>query len=168
MQHRPDDEYMACLDFYATLESSKVIAKDSFCTSRLFDSPCEWMSEVPHNNVTCTSPGYISGVLCLKQGSRAGASNYIPQILQDVITCLCTWYLLSLSSLKQTIISHLSWFSMLVTCRWTCITRGVLLTPNDALKLNPFSQEKLTKHQRKNKNKTKRYHLLYLHCNRQS
>ena len=103
------------------------------------------MPEVSHNNVTCTSPGYISGVLCLKQGSRAGASNYIPQILQDVITCLCIWYLLSLSSLKKTTSSHLSWFLILVTCRWTCITTGVLLTPNDALELNPFSQEKFTK-----------------------
>ena len=34
------------------------------------------------------------GVLCQKQVSRAGTSNYIPQILWDVITCPCPWYLL--------------------------------------------------------------------------
>ena len=35
-----------------------------------------------------------SGVLCQKQVSRAGTSNYIPGILWDVITCPCPWYLL--------------------------------------------------------------------------
>ena len=34
------------------------------------------------------------GVLCQKQVSRAGTSNYIPQILWDVVTCSCPWYLL--------------------------------------------------------------------------
>ena len=33
-------------------------------------------------------------VLCKKQLSGAGASNYIPQIPRDVITWLCPWYLL--------------------------------------------------------------------------
>ena len=37
---------------------------------------------------------YIWGVLCQKQVPRAGTSNYIPQILWDVITCPCPWYLL--------------------------------------------------------------------------
>ena len=31
---------------------------------------------------------------CQKHASRAGTSNYIPQILWDVITCPCPWYLL--------------------------------------------------------------------------
>ena len=35
-----------------------------------------------------------SGVLCQKQVSMAGTSNYILQILWDVITCPCPWYLL--------------------------------------------------------------------------
>ena len=38
------------------------------------------------------NPGDISEVLCQKQLSRAGTSNYIPQILWDVITCPCPWY----------------------------------------------------------------------------
>ena len=33
------------------------------------------------------------GLVCQKQVSRTGASNYIPQILWDVITCPCPWYL---------------------------------------------------------------------------
>ena len=40
------------------------------------------------------TPIEIWGVLCQKQVSRAGTSNYIPQILWDVITCPCPWYLL--------------------------------------------------------------------------
>ena len=34
------------------------------------------------------------GVLCQKQVSWAGKSNYIPQILWDVIICPCPWHLL--------------------------------------------------------------------------
>ena len=34
------------------------------------------------------------GVLCQKQVSRAGSSNYIAQHLWDVITCCCPWYIL--------------------------------------------------------------------------
>ena len=37
---------------------------------------------------------YISGLLCQKQVSRAGTSNYIPQFLWDVITRPWPWYLL--------------------------------------------------------------------------
>ena len=33
-------------------------------------------------------------LVCQKQVSRAGTSNYIPQILKDAITCPCPWYLL--------------------------------------------------------------------------
>ena len=36
----------------------------------------------------------IKGVLYQKQVSRAGTSNYIPQILWDVFTCPCPWCLL--------------------------------------------------------------------------
>ena len=35
-----------------------------------------------------------SGVLCQKQVSRARTSNYIPQILWDLVTSHCPWYLL--------------------------------------------------------------------------
>ena len=37
---------------------------------------------------------HILGLVCRKQISRAGTSNYIPQILWDVITCPCPWYLI--------------------------------------------------------------------------
>ena len=37
---------------------------------------------------------YFGWLVCQKQVSRAGTSNYIPQILWDVITCPCLWYLL--------------------------------------------------------------------------
>ena len=36
----------------------------------------------------------ICGPVCQKQLSSAGIINYIPQILWDVITCPCRWYLL--------------------------------------------------------------------------
>ena len=32
------------------------------------------------------------GPVCLKQVTKAGTSNYIPQIVGDVITCPCPWY----------------------------------------------------------------------------
>ena len=35
----------------------------------------------------------ILGPMYQKQVSRGGTSNYIPQILLDVITCPCHWYL---------------------------------------------------------------------------
>ena len=38
-------------------------------------------------------PVIIWGLVWQKQVSRAGTSNYIPQILWDVITCPCPWYL---------------------------------------------------------------------------
>ena len=42
-------------------------------------------------------------LVCQKQVSRAGTSNYIPQHLWDVITCLCPWYLL---------LEHQSWYML--------------------------------------------------------
>ena len=36
---------------------------------------------------------YVLEVLCQKQVLRAGTSSYIPQILWDVITCPCPWFL---------------------------------------------------------------------------
>ena len=39
-------------------------------------------------------PWYNWGVVCQKQVSGAGTSNYSPQILWGVITCPCPWYLL--------------------------------------------------------------------------
>ena len=38
-------------------------------------------------------PVIIWGLVWQKHVSRAGTSNYIPQILWDVITCPCPWYL---------------------------------------------------------------------------
>ena len=49
------------------------------------------------HNKTQQSVNYVYiiwEVLFQKQVSRAGTSNYIPQILWDVITCPCPWYLL--------------------------------------------------------------------------
>ena len=43
-------------------------------------------------------------VVCQKQASRAGTSNYIPQYLWDVITCPCAWYML---------LAQHSWFDCL-------------------------------------------------------
>ena len=57
----------------------------------------------PHHECICCTKHYLNQcsryhviwrVLCQKQGSRAGTSNYIPQFLWDVITCPCPWYLL--------------------------------------------------------------------------
>ena len=42
------------------------------------------------------------GMMCQKQGSRAGTSNYILQYLWDVITCPCPWYLL-LTTLQNSV-----------------------------------------------------------------
>ena len=42
---------------------------------------------------TCRYNEYMR-LLCQKQVSRVGTSNYIPQYLWDVITCPCPWYLL--------------------------------------------------------------------------
>ena len=54
--------------------------------------------------------------MCHKQVSRAGTNNYIPQILWDVITCPCPWYLLLAhkSSYTLTLLFYLS----LIRCVW--------------------------------------------------
>ena len=54
----------------------------------------------------------ISGVLCQKQVSRAGTSNYIPQILWDVITCPCPWYLLLVKHSTIIALWNESWASL--------------------------------------------------------
>ena len=53
----------------------------------------------------------IWGLVCQRQVSRAGTSNYIPQILWDVITCPCPWYLL---------LTHKSilWGVVIYPCPW--------------------------------------------------
>ena len=45
-------------------------------------------------HLLCTLHALTCGVLCQKQVSRAGRSNYIPQYLWNVIICPCPWYLL--------------------------------------------------------------------------
>ena len=37
-------------------------------------------------------------MLSQRQGSKAGTSNYIPQIMWDVITCPCPWYVMTSSN----------------------------------------------------------------------
>ena len=51
-----------------------------------------------------------------KKCSRAGASNYIPHILLDVITCPCHWYL--------PLVQHSSY--MLRWWQWPCLFSGAL------------------------------------------
>ena len=45
---------------------------------------------IPVIAAPCSNWGFV----CQKQISMTGTSNYIPQILWDVITCPCPWYLL--------------------------------------------------------------------------
>ena len=47
-----------------------------------------------HGTVRFTCNTVISEGLCQKHESRAGTSNYMPQILWDAISCPCSWYLL--------------------------------------------------------------------------
>ena len=56
-------------------------------------TPLNILSSVSYILDKCVVARDYSGVLCQKQVSRAGTSNYIPQILWDVITCSCPWYL---------------------------------------------------------------------------
>ena len=63
----------------------------------LLQLECHWPGSRPadqYEAIQCTTRGgHNGGVLCKKQVSRAGTSNYIPQYLWDVITCPCLWYL---------------------------------------------------------------------------
>ena len=52
-------------------------------------------------------PSMNSGVFYQKQVSKAGTSEYIPQILRDVITCPCLWSLLCLC---QNTPHHCTWY----------------------------------------------------------
>ena len=70
-------------------------------------SALRWMvRDMPHcslyNEVTASRAYGNQGVLCQKQVSRAGTSNYIPLILWDVITCACPWYLILLHNTTHT------------------------------------------------------------------
>ena len=47
----------------------------------------------PTNSKMLRQVNAVSGVLCQKRVSRAGTSDYIPQILWDLITCPYPWYL---------------------------------------------------------------------------
>ena len=49
------------------------------------------ISTIPHFGLSLVIHKW--GALCQKQESMAEISNYIPQIMWDVITCSCTWYL---------------------------------------------------------------------------
>ena len=61
---------------------------------------------------------HTGGLLCQQQISRTGTSNYIPQILWDVITCPFPWYLhlahkssfdSKISYLRECVISRFKW-----------------------------------------------------------
>ena len=48
----------------------------------------------------------IYGVVCQEQVSKAGASNYTPQILCDVIICPCLWYMLVIYSIFVAVVRY--------------------------------------------------------------
>ena len=67
------------------------------CGTARFMTQIPYIPWIMHMNLTCfvlVSSYHISGMLCEKQVSRTGTSNYTPHILWDVITCLCPGYLL--------------------------------------------------------------------------
>ena len=66
--------------------------------------------------IRSTISPYNWWVLCQKQVSMAGTSNYAPQYLWDVITCPCPWYLLPASCT-----THLNSYSIAVEKRTWCI-----------------------------------------------
>ena len=67
----------------------------SCCTSIEADTGGSETIQVKISQESFRNDNY-PGVLCQKHVARVGTSNYIPQILWDVITCLCPWYMLSL------------------------------------------------------------------------
>ena len=62
------------------------------------------------------------GVLCQKQVSRAGTSNYTLQYLWDVITCPCPWYLLRSGTTLQIL-----WDVITCPCPWYLLQSGTTL-----------------------------------------
>ena len=76
-----------------------------------------WHTHTPHINFCSTSHEICLIFRC----SRAGTSNYIPQILWDVITCPCPWYLL----LTHTHNPHINFAVYLMkTCIVFCYSRA--------------------------------------------
>ena len=75
---------------------------------------------------------FISGVLCQKQVSRAGTSNYIIPYLWDVITCPCPWYLLLTQNSKYVvhpmICAHFSYLCFVVVKYWLILSISFRLT----------------------------------------
>ena len=58
--------------------------------------------------LSCSNPS-ICWLVCQKQVSRTGTSNHIAQILWDVITCPCPWYLqLARKSLYHVGVNHIT------------------------------------------------------------
>ena len=56
---------------------------------------CQRKFTVLHSPLSARERGNCMSTQCThKQVSRTGTSIYIPQILRDVITCPCPWYLL--------------------------------------------------------------------------
>ena len=53
----------------------------------------QYLCNCLHNWIS-TAETTVLGVLHQKQTARARTNNYIPQILWDVITCSCPWYLI--------------------------------------------------------------------------
>ena len=71
-------------------------------------------------------PTHNSSGQSLKQISRAWTSNYIPQILWDVITCPCPWYLhLTHTSpyVWRCRLKHWVWSKWSTFCRWYSLLR---------------------------------------------
>ena len=70
---------------------------------------------------------YIWGLLCQKQVSRTGTSNYIPQYLWDVINCPFPWYLLltyTSSYMKACGSSNIGLLSGVLVCEQSQLLTG--------------------------------------------
>ena len=72
--------------------------------------------------------------VCLwqKQVSRGGASNYISQILWDVITCPCPWYLLLAQHTSYMTYMSLSWRLNLLCCYLNVLVPHAVFLPAPA------------------------------------
>ena len=81
-----------------------------------------------HITVTTHIIHYTWGLAYHKQVSRAGKSNYIPQIVWDVITCPCPWHMILLCKpsyggggrtfhvLPRQVESLKCWYTIYVVC----------------------------------------------------
>ena len=72
----------------------------------------QWLHHIRFSHVRHKHRGLNNmwGVFCQKQVSRAGTSNYTPQILWDVIASPCYWYLLLAQHASQAFRTSNTWW----------------------------------------------------------